>query len=256
MQSHLHVYRKRSSTSALSQYQLDHQELECVSYTSDYSITVSQYHSVTVSQYHSITVSHDLQWTKHIEAILSNTNKILGFVKRVCGRDLNDINTRKPLYYSLVRPKLEYCSNVWSPYTTKHRRLLENVQRRATESILNYPAEKSYTDRLLELRMLPLQYRRETSDLLLFFKITFGLLDFNANISLKLLLVTILVNLDPNNYCMISQHRQNYFKFSFFPRTVDIWNNLPRDFKQISSLNQFTKAISLYLDKMPMYQPP
>ena len=46
--------------------------------------------------------------------------------------------------------------------------------------ILNYPGT-SYTDRRLELRMLPLQYRRETSDLLLFFNITSGLLNFNAN---------------------------------------------------------------------------
>ena len=65
-------------------------------------------------------------------------------------------------------------------HATKHRRLLENIQRRATKVILNYPG-KSYTDRLLELKMLPLRYRRETSDLLLFFKITSGLLDFNTN---------------------------------------------------------------------------
>lgn len=127
--------RKRSSTSALSRYQLGHQELECVSHTSDLGIIVS----------------YDLQWTKHIEAIvISKANKTLELIKRVCGRDLKDVNTRKLLYYSLVRPKLEYCSNVWSPYTLKHRRLLENVQRRATKFILNYPA-KSYTDRLLEL---------------------------------------------------------------------------------------------------------
>ena len=96
------ISRKRSSTSALSRYQLDHQELECVFYTSDLGITVS----------------HNLQWTKHIEAIVSKANKTLGLVKCLCGRDLNDINIRKRLYYSLVRPKLEYCSNVWSPYTT------------------------------------------------------------------------------------------------------------------------------------------
>ena len=70
-------------------------------------------------------------------------------MKRLCGRDLRDVQTRKLLYTALVRPLLEYSSSVWSPYLVKHRRLIENIQRRATKFILNYPPrEVSCTNRL------------------------------------------------------------------------------------------------------------
>ncbi len=39
----------------------------------------------------------------------------------------------------LVRPKLVYASNVSPPDIIKHKLLIENVQRRATRFILNYP---------------------------------------------------------------------------------------------------------------------
>ena len=62
-------------------------------------------------------------------------------------RDLQDIQTRKIIYCALVRPKLEYGSSLWSPYTKKYAKLIENVQRRATKFILNYPEDMKYIDR-------------------------------------------------------------------------------------------------------------
>ena len=129
-------------------------------------------------------MSSDLTWTKHIEEMCVKENKTLGLIKRVCGRAISETDTRKLLYCALVRPRLEYASNVWSPYTAKHRRLIENVQRRATKFVLNYPPrETSYTDRLAALDLLPLEYRREISDLVLLFKYRIGLINaaFNKN---------------------------------------------------------------------------
>jgi hypothetical protein len=48
--------------------------------------------------------------------------------------------------------------------------LLENVQRRATKFILGYPENMNYKERLSNLGIMPLEYRREMADLILFFK--------------------------------------------------------------------------------------
>ena len=107
--------------------------------------------------------------------IVSKANRTLGLVKRLC-RDIKGTNTRKLLYCTVVRPKLEYCSSLWSPYTGKHRLLIENVQRRATRFILNYPKDMSYPLRLQKLCLLPQEFRREISDLTLLFKSRNGLI--------------------------------------------------------------------------------
>jgi hypothetical protein len=139
----LRISRKKSP-SPIFPYQLDGNVLEHVSEII----------------YLGVTISFDLQWTRHIEQITAKANRTLGLVKRVC-RDVGDIRTRRLLYCTLVRPQLEYCSSLWSPYTTKHRALVENVQRRATKFILNYPPSNvSYIDRLTILDLLPLEHRQ------------------------------------------------------------------------------------------------
>ena len=118
----LHISKKKTPSFAQA-YDLDGQFLDCVPFTKDLGKTVSS----------------DLQWSKHTEEITSKANKTLGLIRRLY-RDVNDVKIRKLLYCLMVRPQLEYCSCLWSPYTVKHRALLENIQRRATKCILHYPS--------------------------------------------------------------------------------------------------------------------
>ena len=48
---------------------------------------------------------------------------------------LNDVDTMRTLYCSLVRPLLEYASETWYPYTKRNLDKLEAVQRRAARWI-------------------------------------------------------------------------------------------------------------------------
>lgn len=84
------------------------------------------------------------------------------------------------MYTALVRPIVACVSFVWSPYTAKHRRLIEYIQRRATKFILNHSDRKtSYTARLKNLSPLPLEFRREIHDIVILYKIRSG--PINAN---------------------------------------------------------------------------
>jgi hypothetical protein len=110
----------------------------------------------------------------------SGNRRKLFSIKRVC-KELPDLKVRKLLYCALVLPKLEYASCLWSPYTVKYRSLIENVQLRATKFILNYPPDMSYTQRLARINLLPLEFRREISDLMLLFKSRAGLIFTDVN---------------------------------------------------------------------------
>ena len=60
---------------------------------------------------------------------------MLGVIYRTCTIDC-DQKTMLILYKSLVRPQLEYASQVLSPYTKTKIKALERVQRHATKFIL------------------------------------------------------------------------------------------------------------------------
>ena len=134
-----------------------------------YSINENILEQVPIIKDLGVLITNNLSWSKHMESIVLKANITLGLIKRIC-REVKNINTRRILYRTLVRPKLEYASSVWSPYTIKHRMLVENVQRQAAKLILNYPENMSYVDRLHKTNLLPLEYRREISDIVLLFK--------------------------------------------------------------------------------------
>jgi hypothetical protein len=128
-----------------------------------------------------ILVTDDLRWSQHISEITLKANRTLGLVKRVC-RDIKDVHSRKVLYCSLIRPQLEYATELWSPEQVTYKRMLENVQRRATKFILDYPLHCSYTEKkLVKLNLLPLEHRRTWNDLVFFFKCQNGLYDLEVS---------------------------------------------------------------------------
>ena len=78
------------------------------------------------------------------------------------------------LYKSLVRPHLEYATQIWSPLYRKDKITTENVQRRATrlvKSVKHLPDP----ERLKKLGLPTLEYRRQRADVLQVVKILQGI---------------------------------------------------------------------------------
>lgn len=74
------------------------------------------------------------------------------------------------LYKSLVRPIIDYGIVVWYPSTKKHIQTIENIQRRATK-LVNSLKNLPYEERLRQLNLPTLLYRRERYDQIQVFKI-------------------------------------------------------------------------------------
>lgn len=99
----------------------------------------------------------------------------MGFINRN-SRDFKDPLTYKVLYFTLVRPILEYASQVWSPQYKEHIDFLEMVQRKFLKSLAYKQKIKpknifNHCDYNLVLRtnnMTTLEKRRQAYDLIFF----------------------------------------------------------------------------------------
>ena len=69
------------------------------------------------SKYLGVDLTVSLSWNTHIDRIVKKGDSMLGFLQR--NLRINSQDTKASAYFTLVRPNLEYCSTVWSPYISR-----------------------------------------------------------------------------------------------------------------------------------------
>ena len=152
---------------------------------------------------------------------------------------LRDQNVIRDVYRSIVRPHLEYCTQLWSP-TAKHGNWaliieLENVQRRFTR-LINDLGTLTYSERLAALKLTTLAERRIRGDLIETFKILNGLVNYGQSLftlsrSGSKLLCRPSVSTDKK-----IRNLQNSF---LSERVINYWNKLPSYVRTSSNVEEF-----------------
>ena len=106
---------------------------------------------------------------------------MLGLLKRTYPQ-LTNVAVRQSLYLFLVKSKLCFGTQVWSPSHSYLQSRIAHVQRRTTQLILRSRiGEMSYKEILIRLDMLPLVYDRELHDITFFYKCLYGHTDLNVH---------------------------------------------------------------------------
>ena len=60
-----------------------------------------------------VTVNHEMDWDENIKSCIKDANRMIGWITRnILNRD-PVILTR--IYKTIIRPKLEYCVELWNP---------------------------------------------------------------------------------------------------------------------------------------------
>lgn len=182
-----------------------------------------------------------LSFSEHINEKFNKAYSILGIIKR--NFIYMDKDTFILLYKAMVRPHLEYANSVWCPYKKGDIEDIEKVQKRATKLVISLK-HLPYIDRLQQLKLPTLKYRRLRGDMIEVFKIVHNYYDPGAVVKL--------------NFHPFSATRGNRFKlqkfnchynirkYSFGSRVVNVWNSLPDYVVEADSLNAFKNRLDKY----------
>ncbi|XP_054290411.1 uncharacterized protein LOC129005525 [Macrosteles quadrilineatus] len=140
----------------------------------NYTLFGSTLHRSSIVKDLGVTVSSNLRPEPHLRNMSKKAYSALRFVVRM-SRDGFSPHALRTLYVQLVRPLLEYCSPVWSPYQICHVDLLEGVLRKFLRVLgvsLGFRYLEVPLDEMkLRFGLLPLSSRRKIFDLLLLKKI-------------------------------------------------------------------------------------
>ncbi len=117
-------------------------------------------------------ITDKLDWEEHIRFCIKEANRLIAWITR--NIILKDQYVMLNIYKSLIRPKLEYCVQIWNP-TARHGNWsiildLECVQRRFTR-LINNIGPLPYSERLRILKLTTLAERRVRGDLIETYKI-------------------------------------------------------------------------------------
>lgn len=121
-----------------------------------------------------IIMDSTLSYRPHFNKMINKANKLSGFISRQI-KTLRDPKILIPVYYSLVRSLVEYCSQVWNPVYKIHSYRIEQVQKRFLFQ-LTYANNlckvlNSYEKRLSHFNMSTLDARRRGADILFLYKL-------------------------------------------------------------------------------------
>jgi hypothetical protein len=198
-----------------------------------------------------VIIDNRLGWNKHIQSIVAKSNRVLWLLKRALGYDAPP-SVSKQLYLSFVRSLTEYCPQVWGG-TTKHNIMaLERVQRSATRFILGFP-DNDYRERLEELDLLPLTFRRELLDVCFLYKCLNS--EYNVDI---FDFVTVMPTGPTRSRCCSNRLNPTFcrtegFRRSYFNRVVHTWNLLPEHCRLSSDSVSFKENVGEFFRERFQY---
>ena len=223
-----------------------------LSITSKRNISKFLYHINNVAldskdswKYLGIIIDSKLNWKDHCTEIAAKARQALGLIQRTLHAATPKCKAIP--FKALVRPRLEYASTAWNTHTAKNTRLLEGIQNNAAWFVhRKYDWNTSVTALNQDLNWPTLLQRRKTHDLIMCYKIHFGL----VNINFPSVVLPRLRNSQDRLYHELSyiqvQHRVACFGHTFYVRTIPLWNSFPVSPASATSLNCFQRLAATH----------
>ena len=154
------------------------------------------------------------------------------------------------IFNSIIRSKLEYCCQVWNPHQIQDINKIEQIQRAFTFKISgmqNY----NYWERLKCLGIMSLQRRREKLIIIHIWKIFNNLLPNSTNMEFKMRARYSSNKAKVKPLPKLRGRILTLYDESFTIKAARLWNILPPELTNITSLITFKTSLDKFLQKIP-----
>ena len=194
-----------------------------------------------------LTFNSDLSWSSHIKSILDSVSPMADVLKKL--KYKVDKESLEKIYFSFIRPKLEYGSFIWDNCQIGEKEELEKFQMSIARTVTGARKGTSHDLILNELNWPSLADRREGAKLKNFIKI----INKESPVYLQDLIPKRIGDIRPqsrypDNFYTVKS-RIETFRKSFIPSAVNLWNSLKdsdRTLTYADSLLKKTRPPLLY----------
>ena len=209
--------------------------------THDYSLGQDTLTVVPSHPYLGIEIDNKLSWKQQIEKTKNKSIRTLNMVRRNFTKGTTT-QIRNQIFTGLVRPQLEYGSNVWDPHQTTRIQLLERVQNKGARYVMqDWGRQTSVSQIKSSLGWCTLQERRLVNRLASFHK------SVHKHHRLELPQYVIKPPRASKNHHSHSfqniRAQSDQYLHSFLPRTIRTWNLLPQDIVAAPSPDSFRSKL-------------
>ena len=182
-----------------------------------------------------VTYDNKLRFDDYIHKIVSKAFQMVNLIYRTFVSKNTDLLCRA--FKTYVRPILEYCTPVWSPYLLHDINKIESVQRYFTRRL--FPGQQlTYTERLSLTNLDFLESRRIKFDLLMYYKIINNLVDIDS--SKFFTFVHHSFNTRGHGLKLTKKlYPTNALANTFANRCINCWNALPSSIVSSPTLSHF-----------------
>ncbi|KAL5255423.1 hypothetical protein ACHWQZ_G010850 [Mnemiopsis leidyi] len=188
-----------------------------------------------------VLVNETLDWKSQIVKAVKKAKSVIGWTTRnVISREKDVLLN---IYKSLVRPHLEYCTQLWNPVAEhgnwKMIMEIEKVQRDFTRLVKDIGL-LTYKERLEQLKLTTLLERRMRGDLIETFKILRGINNYGED----------LFKVSRGGTKLLYASSANSEKSGFLSnRVVNYWNKLSPEVRDAQNVLQFKELLEDFKKK-------
>lgn len=207
------------------------------------SLTIEGHEIEQVTEHRLLGVTFDdqMKWESHINTICKKVSKNVFLLSKLKG--FIDMDTRKMFFNAHIMSHINYCSTTWDGSSDVHKKKLDSLYRRAAKQVL--PDPTLTTDQKMSvLQILPLSKHLLYNKGVMMFKVWTHKVPpylFNMFSKAQSKYETSRKNFD------LPLPRKDFYKASLAFSGPKLWNWLPSDIKEATSLPSFKAKLAQFL---------